>query len=79
MKISVGIVPLKNMVTTICLHASFGAFIFTAVAEMITELIRFEPKICICNGINWDFRRESASVMRDFLLTFPQICLCNGN
>ena len=22
----------------------------TVVAEMITELIRFEPEICICNG-----------------------------
>ena len=49
----------------------------TVVAEMITELIRFEPKICICNGISWDFQRESVSVMRDSLLTFPQICLCN--
>ena len=23
---------------------------YTVVAEMITELIRFEPEICICNG-----------------------------
>ena len=38
------------------------------VAEMMTELIRFEPKICICNGNSLEFKRESVSVMRDFLL-----------
>ena len=51
----------------------------TVVAEMITELIRFEPEICICNRNQLEFKRESVSVMRDFLLKFPQICLCNGN
>ena len=51
----------------------------TVVAEMITELIRFEPEICICNGNSFEFRRESVSVPRRFLLKSPQICLCNGN
>ena len=51
----------------------------TVVAEMITELVRFEPEICICNRNQWEFKRESVSVMRDFLLKFPQTCLCNGN
>ena len=50
----------------------------TVVAEMITELFRFEPEICICNGKQLGFNREYVSVMRDFLLTFPQICFCNG-
>ena len=27
-----------------------GIFLITVVAEMIAELIRFEPEICICNG-----------------------------
>ena len=44
---------------------------------MVTELVHFEPEICICNGNQLEFKRESASVMRDFLLKFPQICLCN--
>ena len=52
---------------------------FTVVADMITELIRFEPEICICNRNQLEFKRESVSVMRDFMLKFPQICLCNGN
>ena len=31
----------------------------TVVAEMITEFIRFEPEICICNGnINWNSREN---------------------
>ena len=30
-------------------------------------------------GNKLEFKRESVSVMRDFLLTSPQICLCNGN
>ena len=47
----------------------------TVVAEMITELIRFEPEICICNGHKLEFKRESVSVMRDFLLAFPEISL----
>ena len=51
----------------------------TVVAEMITELFRFEPEICICNGNLLGFKRESVSVLRDSLLKFPQICLCNGN
>ena len=51
----------------------------TIVAEMITELIRFEPELCICNGNSLEFKRESVSAMRDLLLTFPQICLCNGD
>ena len=25
-------------------------------AEMITELIRFEPEICICKGTHWNLR-----------------------
>ena len=42
----------------------------TVVAEMTTELIRFEPEICICNGNGNElqFKRESVTVMRDFLL-----------
>ena len=28
----------------------FFSHFYTVVAEMITELIRFEPEICICNG-----------------------------
>ena len=48
---------------------------FTFVADMITELIRFEHNIRICNGNELEFKREFASVMRDFLLKFPQICL----
>ena len=39
----------------------------TVVAEMITELIRFEPGICICNGNESEFKRESVSVMSDLL------------
>ena len=46
-------------------------------AKSVTELIRFEPNVCICNGK--EFKGESVSVMNDILLTFPQICLCNGN
>ena len=56
-----------------------GTGLHTVVAEMITELIHFEPDICICNRNELAFKRESVSVMRDFLLKFPQICLCNGN
>ena len=33
----------------------------TVVAEMITELIRFEPEICICNGNSLEFKTESVS------------------
>ena len=51
----------------------------TVVAEMTTELIRLEPEICMCNGNELAFKRESVSVLRDFMLKFPQICLCNGN
>ena len=46
---------------------------------MITELIRFEREISICNRNELKFKRESVSVMKDFLLKFPQICLFNGN
>ena len=49
------------------------------VAETTTELMNFEPEVCICNGHSLGFKRESVSVMEDFLLTFPQICLCNDN
>ena len=49
----------------------------TVVAEMISELISFEPEICIFNGSSLELNR--VSVMRDFLLTFPKICLCNRN
>ena len=45
----------------------------TVVAKMITELIRFEPEICICNGNLLESQRESVSaVMRDFLLKFQR-------
>ena len=44
----------------------------------ITELICFEPKVCICNG-QLEIKRICVSVMRDLLRRFPQICLCNGN
>ena len=46
---------------------------------MITELIRFEAEVCICNGKLIGIPKESVSVTRDFLLKFPEICLCNGN
>ena len=46
---------------------------------MITELIGFEPEICICNGNELEFKRESVSVMRDFLLKFSESWFCNGN
>ena len=35
----------------------------TVVAEMITELIRFEPKICFCNG--------------HYIGIPERICICN--
>ena len=54
-------------------------FRYTVVAEIITELVKFEPEIGICNGNEFDFEGEYVSVMSDFLLTFPQICLCNGS
>ena len=31
-------------------YCGWGGGLNTVVAEMITELIRFEPEICICNG-----------------------------
>ena len=66
-----------GQILEVCSAMSFGD---TAVAAMITELIRFEPKICICNGNQLEFKSESVSVMRDLLLlTFPQIGFCNGN
>ena len=34
----------------ICYPSSISEPENTVVAEMITELIRFEPEICICNG-----------------------------
>ena len=33
---------------------------------MITELIRFEAEVFICNGNELEFKGESVSVMRDF-------------
>ena len=51
----------------------------TVVAQLASELIRFGPEVCICNGYNLKFKGESISVTTDFLLTFPQICLCNGS
>ena len=42
-----------------------GASPSTVVAEMIAELKRFEPDICISNRNKLDLKRESASVMRD--------------
>ena len=38
----------------------------TGVAEMITELIRFEAEVCICNGHGLKFKGESVSAVRDF-------------
>ena len=38
----------------------------TVAAEINGELIRFEPKMCSCNRNALEFKRESASVMRDF-------------
>ena len=38
----------------------------TNVANMIAELICFEPEICICNGNYCKFKAKSVSVMRDF-------------
>ena len=35
-----------------------GIFVSTVVAKMITELIRFEPEICICMEINWNSREN---------------------
>ena len=29
---------------------TFSKILCTAVTKMITELIRFEPEICVCNG-----------------------------
>ena len=57
-----------------CKHATT-----TVVAEILTELIRLGPEICISNGNKLEFKGKSVSVMKDFLLTFPQICFCNGN
>ena len=45
---------------------------------MITEFGFFEPKLSICDGHYLEFKRESVSVMKDFLLTFPQNCICSG-
>ena len=42
-------------------------------------VIRFESKICPCNGNSPIFKGESASVIGASLPTFPQICLCNGD
>ena len=47
----------------------------TAVAEIITELVRFKPEICICDGNEFEFKRASVSIMRDLLLSLPQISL----
>ena len=51
----------------------------TVVADMIAELIRFKPKVCISHGNRLEFKGESVSVLKDVLLTFPQICLHDGN
>ena len=42
----------------------------TVVAEMITELIRFEAEVCICNGNSLELQEESVALMRDTLLNF---------
>ena len=42
----------------------------TVAAKIVTELILFEPKICICNGNLLEFKGESVSVIRDSLPTF---------
>ena len=39
--------------------------IISVVAKMITELSRFEPELCICNGDELDFKRESVSGERE--------------
>ena len=59
---------------------NFHTINLTGVAKMITvgPLIRFEPKICICNGkgqINRPIPQvpgQSVSVMREFLLKFQR-------
>ena len=65
--------------------------LLAAIAEIVTELIHFEPEVCICSGNELEFKGESVSVMRDFLPAFPQIwinsllaaqfciCICNWN
>ena len=60
-----------------CRDSVANIAVYPAVAEIITELIRFEPKICICHEKK-EFKGKSASAVRDSLSTFPQICLCNG-
>ena len=50
----------------------------TVASKICTESIRFEPEVCICNGIQGRIC-ILVSIMRDCLQTFPQICLCNGN
>ena len=42
-----------------CLFQMGEVFVLAVVAEMITELIRFEPEICICNGNYLEFQREN--------------------
>ena len=37
---------------------------------MITELIRFEAEVCICNGNQLELQEECVSFMRDILLNF---------
>ena len=32
---------------------------YSAIAEMITELIRLEPEICICNGNLFGIQKEN--------------------
>ena len=38
-----------------------------AVADIITEFIRFASEISVCCGTSCEFDRESVSVMRDSL------------
>ena len=38
---------------------------YTVVAEIITELVRFEPEVCICNGNQFRIKSESIAVMRN--------------
>ena len=55
-----------------------GHFSTVGVANMITELLRFTPEVCMCNGSFLEmFKGEFVSAMRESLPRFADICLCN--
>ena len=43
----------------------------TVVAKIATELIRFDPKVCICKRNSLEFKGETVSLTRHFLPKFP--------